>query len=92
MLEPDLLSRPLSRGKKGIHVLYEFHVLDGGPFGSGEVTAAPARKPVGETYKLDEEWYDNTENNIHFIAYCESDLMARGTEVIGVVSSARIIA
>lgn len=32
------------------------------------------------------------QKQLHFMAYCESDFMIRGTEVIWVVSSARMMA
>jgi hypothetical protein len=50
ILKPDLLSRTFTQGEKSIHVHNEVHVLDGLSFGSGKVMAAPARKPVSETF------------------------------------------
>jgi hypothetical protein len=97
MLKSDLLSRTSTQGEKSIHVHDEFHVLDGLSFGGSKVMATPTRKPVSETFttlgKL--RWSIGggvAEKKLHFMAYCESDFMMRGTEVIGVVSSARMMA
>jgi hypothetical protein len=51
ILKPDMLSGTSTRGEKGIHVHYEFQVLDGRSLGCSIVMAAPARKPVSETLK-----------------------------------------